>query len=134
MPAFLAACPLSAAETPPDLPVIDLSGDTSRHVVIAAGTETVYQGHPTTLLMPDGKTMFAVWCIEHGGFAGPMARSDDGGLTWTRLDDRLPEGFKRHKNCPSIYRMVDPAGKERLWVYSAWPNMPRIVSEDGGET
>lgn len=123
-----------SAETPLDLPVVDLSGDTSRHVVIAAGTEAVYQGHPTTLLMPDGKTMFAVWCIEHGGFAGPMACSADGGLTWTRLDDRLPEGFKSHKNCPNIYRMVDPAGQERLWVYSAWPDMPRIVSEDRGET
>ena len=27
------------------LPTVDLSGDTSRHVIIAAGTETVYQGH-----------------------------------------------------------------------------------------
>ena len=44
----------------------------------------VYQGHPTTLLMPDGRTIFAVWCINRGGAAGPMARSDDGGLTWTR--------------------------------------------------
>lgn len=115
-------------------PLVDISQQTDRHVIIAAGTESVYQGHPTTLLMPDGKTMFAVWSINHGGPAGPMARSDDGGLSWTRLDDRLPEGFKRHRNCPSIYRMVDPDGKERLWVFSAQPNMPRIVSEDGGET
>jgi hypothetical protein len=63
-----------------------------------------------------------------------MARSDDGGRTWTRLDDMLPAGFKKHRNCPSIYRLVDPAGKERLWVFSAHPNMPRIVSEDGGKT
>jgi hypothetical protein len=115
-------------------PVIDISGETDRHVIIAAGTEEVYQGHPTTLLMPDGKTLFAVWCIEHGGFAGPMARSDDGGLTWTRLDDRLPEGFTKHKNCPSIYRTADPEGRERLWVFSAWPEMPSIMSADGGET
>ncbi|HEX72637.1 MAG TPA: exo-alpha-sialidase, partial [Candidatus Hydrogenedentes bacterium] len=78
--------------------------------------------------------MFAVWCIEHGGFAGPMARSDDGGLAWKRLDDTLPEGFARHKNCPSIYRMVDPVGKERLWMFSAQPEMPSIMSEDGGAT
>lgn len=116
------------------LPVVDISGDTGRQVVIAAGTETVYQGHPTTLLMPDGKTMFAVWCIGHGGHAGPMARSDDGGLTWTRLDDRLPKGFQNHGNCPSIYRLADPQGRERLWVFSAQPKMPRIVSEDGGKT
>lgn len=118
----------------PNLPVVDISGDKSRHVVIAAGTDAVYQGHPTTLLMPDGKTIFAVWCIGHGGHSGPMAKSTDGGKTWTRIDDQLPDGFRKHGNCPSIYRMVDSSGKERLWVYSAHPDMPRIVSEDGGKT
>ncbi len=117
-----------------DVPVVDISQETRRHVIVAAGTEQVYQGHPTTLLMPDGKTMFAVWSINHGGPAGPMARSDDGGLTWTRLDDKLPPGFRQHRNCPSIYRMVDPGGQERLWVLSGQPRMPRIVSEDGGQT
>ena len=124
----------SLAENDDKLPVIDISNQTYRHVIIAKGTENVYQGHPTTLLMPDNKTMFAVWSIGHGGPAGPMARSDDGGLTWTRLDDRLPEGYKKHVNCPSIYRLVDHDGRERLWVFSAQPEMPRIVSEDGGET
>ena len=117
-----------------DLPAVDISGQTRRHVIVAAGTERVYQGHPTTLLMPDGKTIFCVWSRGHGGPAGPMARSDDAGRTWKRLDNELPPGFKRHGNCPSIYRMVDPAGKERLWVFSAQPRMPRIVSEDGGKT
>ncbi|MDB4759416.1 glycoside hydrolase [Akkermansiaceae bacterium] len=114
----------------PDLPLLDLSGQTERHVVIAEGTEKVYQGHPTTLLMPDGKTMFCVWCINHGGAAGPMAKSEDGGKTWKRIDDILPKG----------YRLVGPDGKERLWVFSAalgkrgGPGMPSIMSEDGGKT
>lgn len=129
-----AALAVSRAEIAADLRSVDISGDTKRHVVIAAGTDTLYQGHPTTVLMPDGKTVFAVWSTGHGGPAGPMARSDDAGLTWTRLDDRLPPGFKSHRNCPSIYRMVDAAGKERLWVFSAHPNMPRILSEDRGRT
>ena len=124
----------------PDLPLIDISGETARHVIIAAGTEATYQGHPTTLLMPDGKTVFCVWCLNHGGAAGPMARSDDGGLTWARVDDSLPPGFSTHQNCPSIYRMIDAQGKERLWVFSAalgtrgGPGMPAIMSEDGGKT
>lgn len=113
---------------------VDISSETHRNVVIAEGTESVYQGHPTTLLMPDGKTMFCVWSVGHGGPCGPAARSDDGGLTWTRLDDQLPEGFSQHTNCPSIYRLVDSAGVERLWVFSAQPKMPRILSEDGGRT
>jgi len=145
--AALLACGLvffsspSWAEEQAALPVVDISGQTQRHVVIAAGTETIYQGHPTTLLMPDGKTIFAVWTIGHGGPVGPTARSSDGGLTWTRLDDQMPPGFSKHRNCPSIYRMVDPAGQERLWVFSAFAlgkrggeGMPRIVSEDGGKT
>lgn len=117
-----------------DLPVIDISNQTERHVMMAAGTEEIYQGHPTTVLLPDKKTMFAVWSIGHGGPGGPMARSDDAGLTWKRLDDQLPENYKTHRNCPSIYRMVDPAGKERIWVFSAHGGMPRIVSEDRGKT
>ena len=118
----------------PDLPLFDISGEKQRHVVIAQGTPDLYQGHPTSLLMPDGKTIFCVWCVNHGGPAGPMARSDDGGKTWTRLDDTLPEGFKKHSNCPSIYRMVSAEGQERIWVFSAQPRMPRILSEDGGKT
>lgn len=122
------------------MPIVDLSGDEKRHVVIAAGTNDVYQGHPTTLLMPDGKTLFAVWNVGHGGHAGPMATSEDGGVSWTRIDDRLPESYSTHQNCPSIYRMVDAQGQERLWVFSAalgtrsGPGMPRIVSEDSGKT
>ncbi len=126
---------------PGSIPLVDISGDERRHVVIAQGTPDIYQGHPTTALMPDGRTIFAVWSVGHGGPAGPMARSDDGGLTWARLDNRLPEGYKAHINCPSIYRIVAPDGKERLWVFSACaggkglpPFMPRIVSEDSGAT
>ncbi len=129
-----------SAEDGPDLPLVDLSGEKERHVVIAAGTEETYQGHPTTLLMPDGKTIYAVWCLDHGGAAGPMAKSEDGGLAWTRLDDLLPPGYATHQNCPSIYRLVDPSGEARIWVWSAFlgkrggPGMPSIVSEDEGAT
>ncbi len=133
VPLLIAAVTVNAQEIQ-NLPVVDISNETNRHVIIAQGTEKVYQGHPTTLLMPDGKTMFAVWCIDHGGYAGPMSRSVDGGQTWKRLDETLPEGFTKHKNCPSIYRMVDPEGRERLWVFSAEPLMPSIMSEDGGKT
>lgn len=121
-------------------PVVDLSQDTARQNVIAAGTPQLYQGHPTMVQMADKKTLFAVWCVNHGGAAGPMVRSDDAGKSWTRLDDTLPPEFKLHQNCPSIYRMSDPQGKERLWVFSAargnrsGPPMPSIMSEDGGTT
>ncbi len=121
-------------------PLVDISGQTNRQVVVAAGTPSVYQGHPTTLLMPDGKTMFCVWTMGHGGPCGPMARSDDAGLTWTRLDEKLPAEFKTHRNCPSIYRLLDSTGKARIWVFAAGKKaekvipMPSIMSEDDGVT
>jgi hypothetical protein len=116
------------------LPIVDISDQPRRHVVIAAGTEEIYNGHATTLLLPDGHTMFAVWSYEHGGPCGPMARSDDAGLTWTRLDDTLPEAYTNHRNCPSIYRIVDPEGRARLWVFSGSGGMRRLMSSDDGQT
>jgi hypothetical protein len=101
-------------------------------------------------MLADNQTMFCVWNIGHGGHAGPMARSDDAGLTWKRIDDALPPNYVNFKNCPSIYRITDPQGKERLWIFAARtltdkenPKliegrhegfMPRIVSEDDGKT
>ena len=83
---------------------IDFSQDTHRQVIIARGSPKPdeYHAHPTTAMLADGKTMFCVWNVGHGGHAGPMARSDDGGLTWTRLDDALPPNYANFKNCPKI--------------------------------
>ena len=71
------------------LPLIDISQETNRHVIVAEGTEEIYQGHPTTSLLPDGKTMFCVWSIGHGGPAGPMAVSQNGGFSWERIEPHI---------------------------------------------
>jgi len=122
------------------LPTLDLSSDTNRHVIIAQGTEAVYQGHATTLLLPDGKTIFCVWCMNHGGRSGPLKRSDDGGLTWSDLLP-VPESWTKVGNCPSIYRLPDPQGKMRLFVFAVLELAGRpdgamhfAVSEDDGKT
>lgn len=128
---LLAALPLMAAP-----PVVDLSQDTARHVIIAQGTAAVYQGHPTTLLMPDGKTMFCVWTHGHGGTAGPLKRSDDGGKTWSE-ELPVPENWWQVKNCPAIYRLTDPQGVARLVVYAGQGpdgTMQQSVSTDEGKT
>ena len=101
------AKPLADPPTPPPLPRVDLSGETQRHVIIAQGTVDIYQGHPTTLLLPDNKTIYCVWSIGHGGFCGPMKRSDDGGRTWSDLL-AVPDSWRQVKNCPAIYRLADP--------------------------
>jgi len=119
---------------PFSIPTIDISGQKERHVTIASGTKETYQGHPTTVLMPDGKTMYCVWTIGHGGPCGPLKRSEDGGLTWSELLP-VPGNWTEVCNCPSIYRLVDPEGKERLIIFAGGPEtMRQAISEDGGKT
>ncbi len=127
----------------PFAPYLDLSTNASRHVVIAAGSPTAYQGHATTALLADGQTLFAVWTEGHGGSCGPVALSEDRGRTWRRADDRLPPEYRASKNCPAIYRMTDPQGKERLWIFACGGSDPtngragamtRVMSEDNGNT
>ncbi len=116
------------------IPTLDLSHQTRRQVVIARGSAEVYQGHPDTLLMPDGKTVFAVWTYDHGGRCGPMKRSDDGGLTWSQLLP-VPENWAKVRNCPTIHRLVDPQGKARLFVFAGGAGpMSQSVSLDEGRT
>lgn len=120
------------AQSFPNLPCADISSQTHRHVVIAAGTPEVYQGHPTTVLMPDQTTLFCAWSYDHGGKAGPLAKSEDGGKTWKMLS--TPADWGNTFNCPSIYLLKDKTGKERLMVFTARPGMSQTWSEDGGKT
>ncbi len=98
------------------IPTIDISQDTSRHVVIAQGTENHRQGHPSTLLLPDGKTMFVIWTYGHGGPAGPVKKSEDGGITWSDFME-VPSSWNEYANCPPLYLLEDPRGKQRLTTF-----------------
>ncbi|MFA8017236.1 sialidase family protein [Bremerella cremea] len=115
------------------VPTIDLSDDVERQVVVARGTKDVYQGHPTTLLMPDGKTIFAAWTYNHGGRCGPLKRSDDGGLTWSDLID-VPQNWTEVENCPCLHRLVDTNGTARLFAFAGRGDMTQSVSLDEGKT
>ncbi len=111
---------------------IDLSGDAARRVVVdrEAGQ---YLGHVSTVLLPDGKTILAVYPKGHGGGEIVLKRSEDGGLTWS---ERLatPESWKSSRECPSIHRIVDAAGKARLIVWSGLFPARYSISEDEGAT
>jgi hypothetical protein len=114
------------------IPLVDLSGETQRQVVVdrEAGQ---YLGHPTTVLLEDGKTMICVYPKGHGRGAIVMKRSADGGRTWTeRLP--VPENWATSQETPTIHRVVDPKGVRRLILFSGLHPIRMAVSTDDGAT
>jgi hypothetical protein len=114
------------------IPLIDLAGQKERQVVVdrEAGQ---YLGHPTTVLLEDGKTMLAVYPKGHGKGAIVLKRSEDGGRTWSeRLP--VPENWATSLETPTIHRVVDPDGKKRLILFSGLYPIRMASSEDDGRT
>jgi len=114
------------------IPTIDLAREPGRQVIVER-IPGQYLGHPTTLLMPDGKTIFVTYPLGHGGPAAVLKKSTDGGLTWSeRLP--VPENWATATNCPCIHRLVDPDGVARLFVFEGNGAMRQSVSLDEGAT
>jgi hypothetical protein len=110
---------------------LDISGETYRHVIIAEGTPELYNGHPTTVMLDDNKTIFCTWSKGHGGPAAFLAKSEDGGLTWRKLS--VPSDWLKTVNCPSIYKLTDRQGKQRLFIFTSAFKMSQTYSEDDGK-
>ncbi len=132
--ALVFAAPLAAADPPRgySIPLIDLADDTSRQVIVdrEAGQ---YLGHPTTVLLEDGRTMITVYPKGHGRGAIVMKRSCDGGLTWSeRLP--VPDNWATSLEVPTMYRVVDSGGTRRLIMFSGLYPIRMAVSGDDGET
>jgi hypothetical protein len=114
------------------IPIIDISHETERQVIIES-TPGQYLGHPTTVLLCDNKTIFVTYPLGHGGPAAVLKKSTDGGLTWSeRLP--VPDNWSTATNCPCIHRLTDPEGVERLFVFEGNGKMRQAVSNDMGET
>ncbi|MDB4358876.1 glycoside hydrolase [Verrucomicrobiales bacterium] len=134
--------PLPIAKEDPDnpflpIPTIDISSETERHSFVARGTKETYQGHVDTVLMPDGKTMWATWVINHAGHLGPLAKSEDGGKTWSDLLPSHPSWIEQTQTTPTIHRLVDPKGVGRIFVFAGRDFPGRLrqsYSKDEGQT
>ena len=114
------------------IPVIDLAAETNRQVIVDR-EKGQYLGHPTTVLLEDGKTMLCVYPKGHGKGALVLKRSIDAGRTWS---DRLPvpENWSTSKETPTIHRVADAKGKRRLIIWSGLYPARLAVSEDDGGT
>jgi hypothetical protein len=83
-----------------DIPIIDLDGEDSIQIVVDREKDQ-YLGHPTTVLLEDGRTIICVYPKGHGKGGIVMKRSIDGGKTWSdRL--RTPENWSTGKEVPTI--------------------------------
>lgn len=128
---LLACCACVQAESPFPVKALDLAQDSKRQVQVdrEAGQ---YLGHPTTVLLEDGKTMLCVYPKGHGKGGIVYKRSNDGGLTWS---DRLPtpENWSTSKEVPTLHRVVDASGKKRIIMWSGLYPARLAVTEDDGQ-
>ena len=124
--------PLRTQPTSYSIPTLDMAFETWRQVMVES-IPGQYLGHPTTVLMPDGKTIFVTYPLGHGGPSAVLKKSTDGGLTWSeRLP--VPENWVTATNCPCIHRLVDPQGVARLFIFEGNGEMRQSSSEDEGMT
>jgi len=114
------------------IPVVDLDHRHDLQVVVDK-EEGVYLGHPSTVLLEDGKTILIVYPKGHGKGEIVYKRSRDGGKTWSRRLP-VPENWSTSKEVPTIHRVINSAGVKRLIMWSGLYPARLAVSEDDGLT
>jgi len=122
---------LDAAPRGFTIPLIDLDGQKHRQIIVDREPGQ-YLGHPTTVLLEDGKTVIVVYPKGHGRGGIVMKRSPDAGLTWgKRLP--VPGNWATSQEVPTIHRVIDPrTGNRRLILFSGLYPIRMSLSEDDG--
>ena len=117
-----------------EIELLDLDVDHKFSNLVFVDRETnQYLGHPTTCLLDDGKTILCVYPKGHG--KGPIVykRSTNGGKTWS---DRLetPDNWKTSKETPTLHKVVDAGGKQRIIMFSGLYPIRLAVSDNNGQS
>lgn len=114
------------------VPFVDLAAERARQVVVDREPGQ-YLGHPTTVLLDDGRTILCVYPEGHGRGAIRYRRSVDGGRTWSNLLP-VPDSWATSKEVPTIYKVRVPGGGRRLLLFSGLYPIRMAHSEDEGRT
>lgn len=129
------ACAKSAPPAGPvsrgyTIPLLDFAAESERQIIVDREPGQ-YLGHPTTVLLEDGRTIVAVYPKGHGRGPIIMKRSADGGLIWSgRLP--APNNWATSLETPTIHRVIGPDGTKRLILFSGlYPARLSVSGDDG---
>jgi hypothetical protein len=114
------------------IPLVDLNERKDLQILVDR-EKGQYLGHPTTVLLEDGKTILCVYPKGHGKGAIIHKKSTDGGLTWSERIP-VPENWATSKETPTLHRLIDPEGKKRLVMFSGLHPVRMASSGDDGKT
>lgn len=108
----------------------DLDPEGKRRIVVDREPGQ-YLGHPTTVLLGDERTLLCVYPAGHGKGPILLKRSPDGGRTWSK---RLPTpaSWATSQETPTLHRVTDATGRERLLLFSGLHPIRMAYTEDEG--
>jgi len=123
---------VSLIESDFSIPILDLSRVTRLQRIVDRESGQ-YLGHPTTVLLDDGRSLLTTYPKGHG--RGPIVykRSDDGGATWSK---RLPTptSWESSLEVPTLFRFQKADGSKRIILFSGLYPIRMALSDDDGDS